>query len=202
MGALRAGFLIALCAFLRAQDAPRGMSAGLFLSRGMGGESDLYGTGAAAELAMHFGQGRVVEGRLRGGLFTLTSGDKKGRFGRPFNANSSGLLVAWDWVFRGGSGLYGILGLGGGFYRYRYEEVPGTMAFPDTPARTQSGSTAVGIACAGVGVALGRSTEVELRYTLAKDSVVVAYGPLGEAFAGPYFNPAPSHLAVGVRWRF
>jgi hypothetical protein len=178
------------------------MSAGVFLSRGLGGESGLYGNGAAAELAWHFRLGQTVEGRLRGGLFTLGSGTKLGRFDRPFNASSSGVLVAWDWVFQGGPGIYGILGLGGGVYRYRYDEVPGTMAFPDTPARAQSGSTGVGIACAGVGVAVNRTIELELRYTLAKDSVVVAYGPLGEAFAGPYFNPAPSHLGLGVRWRF
>ena len=105
-------------------------------------------------------------------------------------------------MFCSDSGLFGFFGLGGGVQRYHYDEVPGTMAFPDTPAQTQRETSGVGIASAGLGAALGASAEVELRYTFAKNSTAVVVGPLGEALAGYSFDPAPSHLAVGVRWRF
>ena len=188
---------------LVAEEAPGGTGLGAFLAQAAFGESNFYRTGGSLEASWRLHPQRAVEGRLRAGLLALGSGSKTGPFGRPYNARSEGLLVAYDMVFRSEARTaFGFLGLGACPFRYSYQEVPGSMAFPDTPARSFSENTLAVAFCAGAGLALRPGLELELRLTVMKHPVVAATGPIGEAFMGGYLDPAPSHAALGVRWLF
>ena len=188
---------------LAGQDVPGGMGLGVFLAQAALGESNFYRTGGSLEASWRLHPQRAVEGRLRAGLLALGSGSKTGPFGRPYNARSEGLLVAYDVVFRSEARTgFGFLGLGACPFRYSYQEVPGTMAFPDTPARSFTENTLAVAFCAGAGISFRPGLELELRLTVMKHPVVAATGPIGEAFLGGYLDPAPSHAALGVRWLF
>lgn len=188
------------------QGPPGAMGVGIFIAKGMGAENNLYGTGGALEYSWHFMPGRKMEGRLRTGLFALGAGSKMGRFGLSYNAHSEGLSVGWDFLFvPEGRAVIPFLGLGGALFRYSYQNVPDNVTMVDPinlPVRSESENTAALGASAGLIVPLGTRVEFELRYTILKHAGVALLGPAGEAFFGDYFNPSPSHLAFGVRWRF
>jgi hypothetical protein len=203
MGLRSFAIVLAGLGALHGQAAPGGFGVGLFLAQAVLGESNFYRTGGSLEASWRLHPQRTIEGRFRAGLLALGPGSKTGPFGRPYDARSEGILVAYDMVFRSADRkLFGFLGLGGCAFRYSYEEVPGTMAFPSTPAQRYSENSAAVAFCAGAGLAFGSGLELELRLTMMKHPVVAATGPIGEAFMAGYLDPAPSHAALGLRWLF
>lgn len=200
--------LFSLCTILPlgAQAPPGPAGVALFLAQAQGGEKDFYGTGGALEFTWAFRQGRPLEGRLRAEVFALGAGSWKGRFAIPAQAHSEGLMVGWDFVYvPQNRAVLPFLGVGASLFRYTYRHVPDnvTMIDPANPPLRTDGETTGGFsASAGFIVPLGPALEGELRYTLLKHPGTVLFGAVGDGLLGNAFDPSPSHLALGVRWRF
>jgi len=191
---------------LAAQTPPGPLGLGIFLAQAQGGEKDLYRAGGALEISRLFRRGSPVAGRLRAEVFALAPGSWKGRFGIPADAHSQGLAVGWDFLFGPDRrAVIPFLGVGGCAFRYTYRHVPDSVTMIDPsnpPLRTDAETTVAISASAGLIVPLGTALEGELRYTLLKHPGAALFGPVGEAFLGSSFNPAPSHFTLGLRWRF
>lgn len=183
---------------------PKGV--GVFLAQAAGGEKDLYKNGGGLEFTWHFRPGRRIQHRVRTGLFTLGAGSMQGRFSVPYEAHSEGLSIDWDFLFvPDGRRVLPFIGIGGCFFRYSVRKVPDfvTTVDPSHPEVRDENTDAVGLdLCAGLIVPINRAVELELRFEMVRHGAVAVVGPVAEGFLGDSLNPAPSHLALGVRWRF
>ncbi len=200
--------VFSLCSLLTlgAQEARRPLGLALFIAQAHGGEKDFYGTGGALEFTLAFRPGRRLEGRLRAEVFALGAGSWKGRFGIPAQAHSEGLAVGWDFVYMPQNrAVLPFLGVGASLFRYTYRHVPDNLTMIDPsnpPLRTDGETTGAFSASAGFILPLGPALEGELRYTLLKHPGTVLFAAVGNGLLGNAFDPSPSHLALGVRWRF